>query len=173
MSKNTPSTIKEPSKKASEAVKSIAEKHGGTVTPNLLVDEARSPKSPLHKCFCWDDTEAAEQYRLIQAAALIRRIKVTVETGENRSVRVRAFVNVIEPTPTTEEPEQIDEHGMNCRPKGIYVGFADAMRVDDYRDQVIKQCLRDVSAFRAKYSALNEATAILEAMERFSEKIAS
>lgn len=52
----------------------LMKKHG-TVTAQLMVDEARDPKSKLHKYFLWDDREAAEKYRLVQAQSMIAASK--------------------------------------------------------------------------------------------------
>ena len=38
----------------------------------LVVAEAEEPDHPLHKHFCWDDNEAAHQYRLTQSRQLLR-----------------------------------------------------------------------------------------------------
>jgi hypothetical protein len=153
---------------ATQEVVSLAEKHGGTITPEIILAEAKSKRSPLHGFFCWDNNEAAAEYRRIQAAQLIRRIKVTITGGDEKHIRVRAFVNVVEPTPTEDEPEEIDGHGINCRPRGIYVSLQQAVRIDDYKEQMIRQCKRDVEAFRSKYSALSEASRIIEAMDGFT-----
>lgn len=65
----------------------------GELTPPAVVDAARPEESPLHSCFEWDDGRAAEQYRLVQAGTLIRRVRVTVITGDTTN-RVREFVHV-------------------------------------------------------------------------------
>ena len=43
----------------------------GEVTPEVVLDQARSPKHPLHPYFEWDDTVAALKHRLNQARELI------------------------------------------------------------------------------------------------------
>jgi hypothetical protein len=45
----------------------IHKRFKGQVTAKELLAEARSPKCPVHKYFEWDDTKAAELYRLRQA----------------------------------------------------------------------------------------------------------
>lgn len=61
----------------------------GRVTAEQLLASARSPKSPLHVWFLWDDTEAAHQYRLSQARSLIRSVQIKViSTGEVRPLAV-------------------------------------------------------------------------------------
>jgi hypothetical protein len=153
--------------KATDAVRALAEKHGGTITPEIILKEAKRKTSALHAFFCWDDTAAAIEYRRIQAATLIRRIKVVYHTSDDRYIRVRAFVNVVEPQ-ADYEPEEIEGHGINARQRGIYVGFQDAMQFDSYQKQVLDQCRRDVESFRSKYSAISEASQIIAAMEDFS-----
>lgn len=52
----------------------IMKKHG-RLTVQLMLDEARDPKSKLHKYFLWDDQEAAEKYRQHQAQSMIAASK--------------------------------------------------------------------------------------------------
>lgn len=59
----------------------LMKKHG-TVTAQLMVDEARDPKSRLHKYFLWDDKEAAEKYRLVQAQSMIAASKFVLVLQE-------------------------------------------------------------------------------------------
>lgn len=56
----------------------IAAQHGGLLLPADVVAEARSVASPLHHYFEWDDSVAAEAYRLDQARVLIRSVRVVV-----------------------------------------------------------------------------------------------
>lgn len=55
------------------------------LTAEATVEAARDEESPLHSQFEWDDTEAAQHYRLAQARALIRRIIVTMPDDETES----------------------------------------------------------------------------------------
>jgi hypothetical protein len=59
-------------------VQRLATEHGGVVTPAQVVEAARDPANPLHEEFEWDDSVAAEQWRLAQARTLIRSIRVVV-----------------------------------------------------------------------------------------------
>jgi len=52
--------------------------HGGILQAEDVLEEARNPDSPLHPMFEWDDQVAAHQYRLEQARALIREVRVEV-----------------------------------------------------------------------------------------------
>ena len=52
-------------------LQALADAHGGTLDPEMVVDAAGDPDHPLHGHFEWDDAKAAHQYRLGQARALI------------------------------------------------------------------------------------------------------
>jgi len=147
-------TTKEKTKtKASAAsvIKALAEKHG-SVTAEIVLNEAKKKTSPLHRHFDWDDTKAAMRFRLIQAAELIRKIKVEYIVSESQTVRVRAFHNVHE-----DESEE--------QSKGVFVGLDEALTVESYRDQLLANCKRDMMAFRSKYAALSEVSAVINAMD--------
>jgi hypothetical protein len=64
----------------------------GRLNPDDVVDAARNPNSSLHSYFTWDDTEAAASYRLQEARALIRRVRVNVVRTDDSIVRVPSFV---------------------------------------------------------------------------------
>lgn len=78
----------------------------GLLTPANVVAAARPKKSPLHSHFTWDQKENSERYLLLQAAALLRRMKIRYEnpaTGELHHVRAyfpmrSGAVSAYEPT---------------------------------------------------------------------------
>lgn len=73
-----------------EALSQIEKEEGG-VTPESVVDAARPEDAPMHPCFTWDDSVAAEEYRKSEARNLVRVIQVEVQ---EREPAVTAFVNV-------------------------------------------------------------------------------
>lgn len=79
----------------------ILKRNGGILTPNAVLDDARDASSPLHDQFEWDDTEAAHQYRLQQARALIRSVKIDVKT-ESHTISTVRYVR----DPTRDYDEQ-------------------------------------------------------------------
>ena len=54
----------------------------GSLTASVVLKEAAKKNSPLHDHFTWDDSEAAEQWRLVQARNLIKRVKIIAPTGK-------------------------------------------------------------------------------------------
>jgi len=77
-----------------KALTDVRKKYG-SITPANVVDFARPPSSPLHRFYDWDDSSAAEKYRLLQASAMIRRVMVFVEQDGQR-VPARVYLNVVE-----------------------------------------------------------------------------
>lgn len=69
----------------------------GQLSPQSVVEESRPITAPLHPCFEWDDTVAAEKYRQGQAQEIIRQIVVATEGGETQPASVRAFINKQQP----------------------------------------------------------------------------
>jgi hypothetical protein len=131
-----------------DCLQQICENHDGVLTAELVLREAKKKTSPLHTYFQWDDSEAAKQYRLIQAGDLIRRVKVTYSPREDVSYKVRAFFNVV----STEEGEE----SMN-----IYVPIKDALNTPSYREQLLAEAKRDSETFVKKYKVLNEVKDII------------
>ncbi len=87
---------------------SIREEHG-RLTPRIVLNEASSPEHPLHSRFEWDDSAAAERYRLRQAHDLIVSVRVryasATETRPEQSGRAFHAVRDAEgPEPYRYEP---------------------------------------------------------------------
>ena len=59
------------------------------VTPEQVLEKAKDESTELHKCFDWDDTSAANKYRLHQARQIIQSF-VLVRAKEDQP-KIRAF----------------------------------------------------------------------------------
>lgn len=81
--------------KARKALAEIQEQNEeGLLRAEDVVDTARSPDHPLHKYFTWDDSEAAEQWRLTQARHLIRKVLVIGPNGDEDAAPVPKYVSL-------------------------------------------------------------------------------
>ena len=99
----------------------------------------------------------------MEAAFLIRRVKVTVEThDQDEPITTRAFINV--------KSNEVDETTGVTLP-GVYVPLAVALGVDDYRQQMLDNAARDLGAFRNKYSVLKELSGVFSAAESFQNRL--
>jgi hypothetical protein len=124
----------------------IAAASGGTLTPAAVVDAARGESNPLHHRFCWDDTRAAELYRLEQARHLIR---VCVQFTKPNEPAAPVWVSL--------EPDR-GETG--------YRKLVDVIADKDMRDQLLEQAKADMRRFCVKYEMLKAVRPVIAAMRR-------
>jgi len=124
------------------------------LTPEIILENAKSKSSPIHDYFIWDDTVAGERFRLLQAAMLMRTVKALVETHpQDKPKMVRAFVSVV--------TQSADGEASN-----VYVPLSVALKVEDYRDQMLENAFRDLRAFQRKYSVLKELAKVFDSIEQ-------
>lgn len=72
--------FKADAKLVAEEIVSIGEK----ATPIQILDKARDPGTELHKCFEWDDSIAAEKYRLSQARKVVCNLVIRETVKEDK-----------------------------------------------------------------------------------------
>ena len=130
---------------AGKEMERIEKKHG-KVTPELVLDASRSEKAPLHSLFEWNDTIAAEKYRLRQAQNIIHNLTITVEGTEKSPVSVTAFVNV-----STDK-------------KGEFINVQSAFSYEASRQVVLDRALRELTEFQRKYKSFSELAKVFEAI---------
>lgn len=63
-------------------------------TPEAIVQAAKDKKKELHKCFTWDESAAAHQWRLQEARQVVNSI-IIVEEREPETVEYRAYESVV------------------------------------------------------------------------------
>lgn len=135
---------------AGEYMESISQEEGGLTAAKLL-DRSRDENALLHKCFEWDDSKAAEKYRLRQSNDLIRNIVVvTKSTEEKAPASIPMFVNV-----SREEHSEV----------GVYVPTIHAMSQEEQKENVLNNALRSLIQFKEKYKMLKELEAVIKAID--------
>lgn len=145
---------------AEKELSAIHEKFGSLTTHNVL-QCARSPESPLHDYFVWDDTEAAEKYRLMQAGQLIRSIRVRISKA---APPVRRFVNV-----------RRDEEGeLSINPfensNNEYKPVEEAMKSPLIKEHLFEKALYEIECFERKYSHMKEFAGIFNELRKLKKK---
>lgn len=136
-------------------LQSLCIRHRGKLTPQLVLDDASRKSSPIHHLFTWDDSEAAQQYRLLQAAEIIRRVKVKVHVSASQTRMVRAYVNIENPA----------DDGLIDR-KRVYVPVVEALRKAQTRDQVINALHREAMEWKHRAEAYEVFAEICKAIKR-------
>lgn len=124
-----------------EALRLIDERDNG-LKPKAVVDAARPENSPLHGAFCWDDTEAAERYRIIQAQDLIRSYK-EIQVIEEKKYKGPMYVNV----PITRVGSSAENR---------YMHIDKVRKNQKFLDSVLAEALEQLKGFRDRYRYLSQ-----------------
>lgn len=128
-------------------LKRIAADNNGLLEPATVVREAQPTSSPLHSRFCWDNTEAAHNYRLWQARHLIR---VVVEVIDGVKGAHEVFVSLAS-----------DRKG-----EGGYRVMTEVLSNAQMRAQMLQDALTELNLFQQKYARLKELASVFEAARR-------
>lgn len=117
----------------------IRQKNGGFLRPQDVIEFAKNPKTRLHAQFEWDDTKAAEKYRIAQARAII---KVSVTIQPNTNEKTHTYVSL-----------SID--------RGTGAGYRHIVEVlndEVLRDVLLQDALREAWSFKKKYDTLKDSS---------------
>ena len=124
--------------------KKVAEEIGfGKFTPMEVLEKAKDETTELHKCFEWNDSIAAEKYRLEQAKNIIRMLVYERETKEQAVVRYYAKTET----------------------KHVYQPTKQFLVQEDEYQGLLRRALAELEAFKNKYHTLTELEGVFEAME--------
>ncbi len=137
-----------------EELKAIAKNDGGVLRPERVVDFARDPTTALHAAFTWDDSEAAEAWRLHQARNIIR-VSVQVVERAGKPLTVPVFVSL-----------QADRNA-----GGGYRETYAVMGDKDTRAALLAEARRDMEAFEERFAMFEELAEVLAAMRKARKRI--
>lgn len=76
------------------ALMKISAEADGPISPQMVLDRARDESSPLHDCFEWNDTIAAEKFRMVQARVLLRLVVPVYANSNFETIRIPLFQSV-------------------------------------------------------------------------------
>lgn len=127
-------------------------RNGNELRPADVVEFARDPQTALHKRFTWDDTEAAHKWRLHEASELIR---VSVYLEPSKQTPIRASVRTSDPTSASE-----------------YRHLNDVLDDSERRGRLIRDALKEVKNWRARYEAVTELAPIFAAIDEIAQEVA-
>ncbi len=136
-----------------EALESIRKAHAGILRAEDVVDAAADRESPLHQQFLWDDTEAARQFRLVQARNLIT-VFVQVLPGPSKDP-VQVYVSL-----TADRREA----------GGGYRLIHDVLADPEMRARFLDEALADFNRAEAKYGRLVELVPVFVAVRKVRVK---
>ena len=123
---------------------------GDEVTPEQVVQKAKSEESELHKCFTWDNTRAADLWRLKEAREVMRQLIVITRP---------------DPEEAEEEKEPIQFRLLmkneNTHSSGYKQTIVMVRDEDEYK-KLLDQAWNELRTFKNKYSMLTELQDILD-----------
>jgi hypothetical protein len=124
----------------------------GRLTAALVVEAARPADAPLHGRFTWDDTAAAERYRILQAGKLIRSVRVTFNRRDPAMGRgrVREFISVTRPTDFENPDPAFAEQ------QRVYESIDVIVQDPVARAVVLNQMNREWRGFMTRYQQFDE-----------------
>ena len=140
------------------------EERDGSVTSKSFLEYSRPEDSETHDMFEWDDTIAAEKYRLAQSGRIINQLQIEVVYSEDSSPRdvevevnrterfkrVSAFVNVVPKT---------------VKGSAVFTNTLSALKDENKRVQVLKNALSELESFKQRYESLEELSGVFTAIK--------
>lgn len=138
-----------------EELYDLANANEGRIEPHLVVEAARHEGSAMHRLFTWDDSTAAARYRYLQAAALIRRVKITILRSDPVTKTVR-----VERVRAIESPASERRAGKG----GSYVRAVEIAADREMRASMVSTVVAELSQIRRRYERLSELSGVWEAI---------
>jgi len=126
----------------------------GSLTVDMILKEARKPKSPLHSFFEWDPVKAHSFYLRERARELIRKWYVQKQLVEN-TVLVRGAVSLYVD----------DEESEGRAPTRAYFGTDHVLRSSTLTQKMLEVALAELESFQRKYATLTELSAVFAAID--------
>jgi hypothetical protein len=143
---------KVPAQKVGELMEKLERSKNG-LSPSSLLEASRKDGTLLHEYFDWDDTSAAEKWRLSQAQGLILNVRVVIkETDSDHEIKERGFVAT---------PDR----------KSAYVSLQTAFSNEEWKKSLLNQVKTDMETFIAKYRRLQEVQSVIAQMELVKESL--
>ncbi len=134
---------------AGAALQEILDKHP-EVTTEEVVNFAKSSDCPFHAWFQWDDTKAAEQHRLDQARGLMRSIRITIITPEEKVFEVSIASSI--------DSDLTDK-------ARAYTSTVDGLSDPNTRAKILSLALRELKVIRSKYAMLSELSQVVQSID--------
>lgn len=125
----------------------------GELTPEDVLQDAKSKKSPLHSFFEWDDGEAAHQHRLQQARGLIRSVVAIYTHPDRPATKQRAYVHIAE------------------RDTPHYRELSHAMSLEGTRKMILQKAWSELKGWRQRYQDLKEFAEVFEAADQVEDRL--
>lgn len=115
-----------------------------SATPQQILEKARDSNTELHKCFTRDDTEAAEKWRISEARAIVRNLKIIEQKSDKQS------------EPTTIRVFYKTDNESGYKPTKLIL-----KKPDEYK-ALVERCRSELLAIKQKFNSISEYEEIWE-----------
>jgi hypothetical protein len=115
-----------------------------SATPQQILEKARDSNTELHKCFTWDDTEAAEKWRISEARAVVRNLKIIEQKPDKQS------------DPTTIRVFYKTDNESGYKPTKLIL-----KKPNEYKS-LVERCRSELLAIKQKFNSISEYEEIWE-----------
>jgi hypothetical protein len=140
---------------AGEVLESIKEETG-VLNADVVVEKAKDIENPLHNYFEWDDSKAANEFRLTQANYLIRSIKVEIIQENKPNVEIkRAFTNI----------KEVENKG--------YMLTEDILKDTQLSFLMLKQAHKELMDWKERYKNLLELSEVFDYINNYLGQLKS
>jgi hypothetical protein len=119
-----------------------------------IVEDARPEGSPFHDAFTWDDSEAAQKQRLVEARHLVNSI-IVVRDDLPGKPQAPAFVSIV-----------LKETGERA-----YMTTIEAQSDDEYRRQMLAEALTAIGAWKRRHRQLSELARIFAVIDEVAGEL--
>lgn len=133
----------------------VRKKNDGELSPNSVIDAAKAKRSKLHRFFTWDNSEAAHQYRLVEARRVIQSIEVVrseaPEVGATREWQTRR---------AKSNPKEV-----------VYDRMDEVLKDPEARTELLSRALSELLSIRRRYQQLQELSIVFRQLDDLLETL--
>jgi hypothetical protein len=150
------STFKVDPRRAYDEIERVNGLFGGFAPDGQLVEVSKEPNAVLHSLFDWDDSSAAQKYRL-NTEKRIKRSLVAV---------YRSTQQVLQPQPVrVYHRARVVSSQDDKTSQRLWVSTFAMLQDPDGREQLLENARRDLQIFANKYRQLDELASILDPID--------
>lgn len=133
----------------------------GELQAGTVVDEARSKKSPIHGCFEWKNSAAAEKFRQDQARELMNSIEITIIEMEDDLDESTSIPLTITEATAPAFVSAADGEG--------YHPIEIAMNDPELKEKILQKAWSDLRAFHQRWKHLREFADVFTVIEKLEK----
>ena len=144
------------------------EKSEGEVTSKSFLEYSRPEDSVTHSMFEWDDTVAAEKFRLYQSGRIINQLAIEiVYTDDGKPTEM--LVDMVEQSAPEQKKQIVSAYvntvGKSPRAYACFTNVIDALNDSAKRSVVLENAKSELSSFKKKYGSLKELAVVVKAID--------